>query len=110
MKPDLEPDPDPVLLPPWKQETRRFQRVLEERMKGLEPSTFCMARTWREWTEGDRSRQSAPLCEVEASRVTAGDSNGQSNVTENVTRCSGRLSQGGRPLVPTAPADPGRSR
>ena len=24
-------------------ETRRFQRVLKERMKGLEPSTFCMA-------------------------------------------------------------------
>jgi len=25
------------------EKTRRFQRVSEERMKGLEPSTFCMA-------------------------------------------------------------------
>jgi hypothetical protein len=24
--------------------TRRFQRISEKRMKGLEPSTFCMAR------------------------------------------------------------------
>jgi hypothetical protein len=33
----------PLLPPLWQQETRRFQRVSEERMKGLEPSTFCMA-------------------------------------------------------------------
>ena len=31
-------------------------------MKGLEPSTFCMARTWREATGGDWSRHSSPLC------------------------------------------------
>ena len=27
----------------WKYKTRRFQRVSEERMAGLEPATFCMA-------------------------------------------------------------------
>jgi hypothetical protein len=31
-------------------------------MKGLEPSTFCMARTWREATGADRNRQVAQLC------------------------------------------------
>jgi hypothetical protein len=31
-------------------ETRHFQRVQKERMKGLEPSTFCMARTEGEVT------------------------------------------------------------
>lgn len=30
------------LLPIRKQKTRCFQRVFMKRMKGLEPSTFCM--------------------------------------------------------------------
>jgi hypothetical protein len=42
-------------------ETRRFQRVSEERMMGLEPTTFCMARTVRELTGDDWSRQIALL-------------------------------------------------
>jgi hypothetical protein len=31
------------LLPARKHKTHCYQRVQEERMKGLEPSTFCMA-------------------------------------------------------------------
>ena len=33
----------PFPLPIRKQKTRCFQRVLMERMMGLEPTTFCMA-------------------------------------------------------------------
>jgi hypothetical protein len=33
----------PILPPSWQQKTRRLQRVSVKRMKGLEPSTFCMA-------------------------------------------------------------------
>jgi hypothetical protein len=44
----------PVLPPFWKQKTR-LSGALLKRMKGLEPSTFCMARTWRELTASDQS-------------------------------------------------------
>jgi hypothetical protein len=41
-----------------------FCRHCLERMKGLEPSTFCMARTWREATGAARNRHSPPLWRV----------------------------------------------
>jgi hypothetical protein len=40
---------------PRQQKTRRLQRVSEERMKGLEPSTFCMG------SASDRSHPFAPV-------------------------------------------------
>jgi hypothetical protein len=36
-----------------------FRGLHEERMMGLEPTTFCMARNKREATGGDRRRQAA---------------------------------------------------
>jgi hypothetical protein len=59
-------EPSRELAKPWHppgsrksaNNNRRFQRASEKRMKGLEPSTFCMARTRRESTAAARSRHS----------------------------------------------------
>ena len=58
-------------------------------MNGLEPSTFCMARTRREATGTDWRRHSWPLC---GGSVHPSDSNRQQptlNLTENLTALPG---------------------
>ena len=46
----------------WTAEVGPTTHTTYKRMKGLEPSTFCMARTWRKATGDDWSRQLAQLC------------------------------------------------
>jgi hypothetical protein len=68
-----------------KTKTPHLRGVLK-RMNGLEPSTFCMARTWREATGTDWSRHSFCYAEAALVPMTATDSNRQRNLTENLTK------------------------
>jgi hypothetical protein len=52
---------------------------------GLEPTTFCMARTKREPTRGDTNRQPAPLRGAAHGCPTRGDTKRQPNLTRNLT-------------------------
>jgi len=61
-------------------ETRRSQRVSEERMKGLEPSTFCMARTLRR-VPGTARELTTPL----NSRTAAGAKRHEMPAADNET-------------------------
>jgi len=60
-------------------------------MNGLEPSTFCMARTWREATGTDWSRHSFCYAEAALVPMTATDSNRQRNLTENLNQAEAEL-------------------
>ena len=54
-------------------------------MKGLEPSTFCMAITVRDATGAVRSRHSARWCGFSTGSASGSVSNRQKNLTENLT-------------------------
>ena len=62
-----------------------------ERMKGLEPSTFCMAMTWRERTRGDRRRHFALL----SGFLRVRNDTGSQQLTEKANRGANHPAQEG---------------
>ena len=60
-----------------------------KRINGLEPSTFCMARTWREPTGADWSRHSPSLCGVSVASQRQQPTATDTVTCENLTALQG---------------------